>query len=107
MKTIREWLQELPDGIRERAIRNTKERRLGQQREGSLPRALKSAFNWYATEEKVGFWVGVYAKVMGYRDDWPPIPDAIPDPVIERLDRIEAELRRIIEILTTRGSEES
>lgn len=101
-----EWLEELPDGYSERAIRNTKERRLGQ-REGSLPRALKSAFNWYATDERVGFWVGVYAKVMGYRDDWPPIPEPQPDPVLERLDRIEAELRKLIEILTTRGSEES
>lgn len=106
MKTIREWLEELPDDYSERAIRNTKERRLGQ-REGSLPRALKSAFNWYATDEKVGFWVGVYAKVMGYRDDWPPIPDAIPDPVIERLDRIEVKIDDLIELLTTRGPEES
>lgn len=106
MKTIKEWLEELPDDYRERAIRNTKEGKL-EQREESLSQALKSAFNWYATDERVGFWVGVYAKVMGYRDDWPPIPDAIPDPVIERLDRIEAELRKLIEILTTRGSEES
>ena len=98
MKTIREWLEELPDGYSERAIRNTEEVIL-REYAGSLSQALVNAFIWYYTDEGDKFWAGVNAKVKGIRDDWPPIPDTIPDPILERFKRIEAKIDRLTELL--------
>jgi len=56
MKTIREWLNELPEDIRVRAFRNVvKPERL--EWEGSnLKQALMGAFDWRDTSENHDFW---------------------------------------------------
>lgn len=106
MKTIREWLETLPDGIRERAIKNAEDSKwdvLGQC-DDSLSQALRGAFIWSDTKENHAFWSEVDDKAMGLRDNWPSLdgfpPIDSPDPMLERLDRIEAELRRLTELLT-------
>lgn len=76
MKTIREWLETLPDGIRERAIKNAWHEEWNTLGECaySLSQALGNAFIWDDTEEKDAFWRDVHSKAMGHRDNWPPIP---------------------------------
>jgi hypothetical protein len=58
MKTVREWLNELPEEIRERAIRNAEEstwNHLGNQHH-CLDEALGDAFSWALTVEDYDFW---------------------------------------------------
>jgi hypothetical protein len=55
MKTVREWLNELPEEIRERAISNAYNDRL-ENRYESIDRALKTAFSWIASPEGGDFW---------------------------------------------------
>src|SRR5690554_1279010 len=53
-KEIREWLEELPDGYRERALKNY----YGLPAR-SLPYAILNAFTWRDTPEKHKFWNAV------------------------------------------------
>jgi len=58
MKTIREWLNELPDEIRDRAIRNAEvggwnALELSSKNEAG---ALDNAFDWSSTPERYRFW---------------------------------------------------
>jgi hypothetical protein len=59
MKTIREWLNDLPEDIRVRALRNTELERLEWKHhnlEGALEGALARAFTWSDTSENHEFW---------------------------------------------------
>jgi hypothetical protein len=58
MKTIREWLNELPDEIKDRAIRNAEvggwnALELSSKNEAG---ALDNAFDWSSTPERYRFW---------------------------------------------------
>lgn len=59
MKTIEQWLNELPDGYRERALRNTPKHRLSLE-DDFLPEALNKAFSWADSQEGRDFWYKVY-----------------------------------------------
>jgi hypothetical protein len=59
MKTIREWLNELPEDVRDKAIANTLEDMLNMKAK-SLSSALMNAFNWGKSPEKSEFWVKIY-----------------------------------------------
>jgi hypothetical protein len=52
-KTIKQWLQELPDGIRERALANCD---APDAVHDSMHNALISAFRWSGSEEGYTFW---------------------------------------------------
>jgi hypothetical protein len=52
MKTIREWLETLPDGYRERALANLKK----DGPANSLYGALETGFQWIDTTEGFDFW---------------------------------------------------
>lgn len=80
MKKIREWFQELPDGIRELALRN----QVNDGDEESLDGALYSGFVWGNTPEGGDFWVEVRIAAQGNRE-YPEIPEAVvkKDPIVE------------------------
>lgn len=59
-KTIREWFMELPTGLRERAIENTK---CPDKIRGSLQGAIHSGFIWNNTKEGHDFWSDIYNKL--------------------------------------------
>ncbi len=58
-KTIKEWLEELPDGYRERAIVNTEEGMLDASR-STLLDAIYGAFIWEDSPEGHWFWKDVF-----------------------------------------------
>jgi len=58
-KTIKDWFNELPEGYRERAIKNTSEPDSRWIRKG-MSIALECAFLWDETPEGQTFWSDVY-----------------------------------------------
>lgn len=54
-KTVREWLEELPDGYREKALKNWE-----NSKEPDLSRAIYVAFDWEETPEGFDFWAEVH-----------------------------------------------
>jgi len=58
MKTVREWLNEFPVEIRDRAIRNAENDRVYTTDEvvSNMPNALMRAFAWGDAPEPSGFW---------------------------------------------------
>lgn len=55
MKTIYQWLLQLPSGYREAALRNTKQS-VAQENAPSLFSAIARAFTWSGTPEGSKFW---------------------------------------------------
>jgi hypothetical protein len=63
-KTIKEWFNELPEGYRERAIKNTHEGRMNTH-EPTMVEVIYRSFRWSGTPEGHTFWREVkdhYAK---------------------------------------------
>jgi hypothetical protein len=58
MKTIKEWLMELPEPVRSRALKYGQE--LHGVKQNSLKAALSTAFSWKETGEKAYYWICVY-----------------------------------------------
>lgn len=58
-KTIRGWLQELPDGYRERALRNYDPNYHDGSSVNSLSYAISVAFDWEDAPEGYDFWSAV------------------------------------------------
>lgn len=61
-KTIKEWLEELPDGYRERALANCDR---AEDVASSMDEAIYCAFDWNHTSEGVDFWAHM---LIYYRD---------------------------------------
>lgn len=59
MKTVKEWLEELPEGYRELALANAKENCLSNECE-DICEALYISFIWRASSEGYNFWNNVY-----------------------------------------------
>jgi hypothetical protein len=74
MKTIKEWLSELPDGYRERALKYAKQSKLDIET-GRMGFALSKAFPWKYTNESFDFWCSVYSHYMLDNFPLPPLPD--------------------------------
>lgn len=62
MKTIKDWLEELPEGIKEKALLNYKASPQNKEKEvvGSLSAAISGAFVWIDTPEGHEFWENLY-----------------------------------------------
>lgn len=58
-KTIKEWLQELPPGYRQLALKNMEEERQEHQAD-SMHDAINSAFTWVKTKQGLKFWDKVH-----------------------------------------------
>jgi hypothetical protein len=58
-KTIKEWFNELPEGYRERAIKNTQESRMNNIWP-TMSEAIYGAFNWSLAPERFNFWICVH-----------------------------------------------
>ena len=63
MKTIKEWLEELPEPYRTRAIENTGEKRLSMYAV-SLPEAIAGAFAWIDSPQGDIYWIDVYRTLI-------------------------------------------
>lgn len=72
-KTIREWLETLPDGYRERALANMDAEDAHINR-FHLPDAIRSAFIFSDTPEGADFWNSLL-RAMYYQEDLPPLPN--------------------------------
>ncbi len=73
-KTIKEWFNELPEGYRERAIKNTQESRMNTH-EPTMVEVIYRSFRWSGTPEGHAFWSAVkdhYAKGTPL----PPLPNS-------------------------------
>jgi hypothetical protein len=70
-KTVREWLQELPDGYRERALAQCHR---PSWRCGSIGDALESFAAWAYTKEGPDFWCDV-AVWLDEGGELPPLPE--------------------------------
>lgn len=71
-KTIKQWLEELPQGYRERALKNFKGRS-SINIYPTMASALCAAFIWSSTEEKHDFWLAVHSHYLyGY-----PLPELL------------------------------
>ena len=75
MKTRIEWLNDLPDGYRERAVANCKEWTDGKPTDVylSIQEAIQGMCNWFETPEKEEFWRDVYFH-YAYGTPLPPLP---------------------------------
>jgi hypothetical protein len=62
MKTILEWLQELPEPYRSEAIENVIKAKRTQKRD-SLEDALLSAFPWEKTKQGWEYWDNLHTKI--------------------------------------------
>lgn len=62
MKTIKEWLEELPEPYRTQALENVSEYSLSQKDE-SLSEALKGAFTWIFTPQGHYYWMDLRDKL--------------------------------------------
>lgn len=90
-KTINEWLETLPPGYRELALKNEKKYWVDCEYT-SLAYSLHGAFVWNDTEEGHDFWKQVY--------DWAEFPDQFTLPALEISKTAEADsLREIIKEL--------
>lgn len=65
MKTIKEWLEELPTEIKEKAFYNVHRLTVFPNiilefKEGSIKDAISSAFIWECTDEGHEYWESIY-----------------------------------------------
>lgn len=60
MKTIREWLEELPEPYKTQAKQNTKKLSVFKLEEPTLSDAVMSAFRWETTPEGLNYWMNLY-----------------------------------------------
>ena len=74
-KTVKQWLQELPDGYRERALNNMNPEK-ADQKFPSLTLAVFNAFNWVTTLEGGSFWNQVWDQLTEPKIPLPPLPEA-------------------------------
>ena len=73
-KTIREWLEELPDGYRERALENYDHMYDSVYPIDGLSDAILDAFLWGGSPEGFEFWNDVIDWSIG-EGNLPPLPE--------------------------------
>lgn len=79
-RTIRQWLETLPPGYRERAIANHENSPIVEHanREPScLSYALDLAFNWEMSPEEEDFWSDVFIHYDQNKKPLPPLPESV------------------------------
>ena len=59
MKTIKKWFNELPEDVREKALRNADAGNVDLEVE-NLKVALATAFQWYTPPEGFVYWEQIY-----------------------------------------------
>jgi hypothetical protein len=74
MKSTKQWLNELPDGYRERALKNLNlDDEAASMEEESIIRALNVSFVWYDSPEGHDFWNAVQEHYLE-GTPLPPLP---------------------------------
>jgi hypothetical protein len=69
-ETIKEWLETLPDGYRELALKNFNRDNI---KADCLSYAIMNAFTWKEAEEGGDFWRGVHNHFVNTKNELPPI----------------------------------
>jgi hypothetical protein len=77
MKTVKQWLEQLPDGYRERALENLVQDGREKNSVGLIYLAIHRAFTWQETKEGFSFWAAVYSH---YAAKSVPLPQLAPLP---------------------------
>jgi hypothetical protein len=77
-KTVREWLEELPEGYRERALSQLSVDEKSCPR--SLAFALVEAFPWDESPEGALFWSAVFTSYVDFQSPLPPLPPVASSP---------------------------
>lgn len=62
MKTIKEWFNDLPEDVREKALKNTNEAVL-KQKSINLKMALLGAFTWEFSPEGYEYWKSIHESI--------------------------------------------
>lgn len=83
-KTIKQWLSELPDGYRERALANMYAE-AGDIYKASMGGAILGFREWYETPQGHDFWNAVYDHYT-IGTPLPPLPESTPQPAERFLD---------------------
>jgi len=100
-KTVKQWLETLPDGYRERALANcTRPDGL----ETSLHHTIPAAFRWADTPEGGKFWKQVYLWACNPdKNPLPPLPDDRNDLTCDQseIEKLEAEITKLKSELAT------
>jgi hypothetical protein len=90
-KTVKQWLETLPDGYRERALANC-ERGNADYCAASLSSAIRSSFDWQESQEKHDFWKSISDWAINpNKNPLPLLPEA--KPTREELERENAQLK--------------
>lgn len=71
--TVKEWLETLPDGYRERAFANTNPDQ-GKLNISKMATAIVEAFTWHCSPEGGFFWSNVADHYLDPKNPLPPLP---------------------------------
>lgn len=63
MKTVKQWLEELPEEYREKALKNAYPEMLNYQFE-SQEQALPNSFGWSYSPEGFDYWNNLYESLL-------------------------------------------
>jgi hypothetical protein len=77
-KTVKEWLEQLPDGYRERALSNM-DAEYSERVADSMEVAIVMHSHWSNTREGFSFWYAVYEH-CNWGKPLPPLPQDEPKP---------------------------
>lgn len=102
MKSIQDWLQELPDGYRELALANHNKPDSYNFEVKSLSAAVIEFIDWSKTNEGGKFWMGVSDYIDGDRKELPPLPVPKVDERDERIAQLTASNNSLAAALSKR-----
>lgn len=73
-KTVKEWLETLPDGYRERALANMLDA-VRDKKADSLPSAIYIGFDWGPSKEGYSFWKNTFFHYKRNERSLPTLPN--------------------------------
>jgi hypothetical protein len=102
-KTIREWIEELNEPERSRALANLDDN-MEKELVGGLPKAIKCGFGWKNTPEGYDYWSDIYDSVVGGRyvfDRGAVVGQSIEERIDRLIESIDKRMQRVTELEDT------